>query len=99
MTLMGRMHAEGSMPAGIKNEFAPVIGRFLAAARKALPDLPEPEFYLRLRAAGGAMAFTMLGAPADSDDLSRRIRSLIVFLSGGLRAPVAAPEKKVEVTK
>jgi len=87
------------MPAGIKNEFAPVVERFVAAARRSLPDLPEREFLLRLRAAAGAMAFTMFGAPADMEELSRRIRSLIAFVGGGLRAPAAAPEEKVEVTK
>jgi hypothetical protein len=31
--------------------------------------------------------------------LSRRIQRLIAFLSGGLRAPVATPEEKVEAMK
>jgi len=97
--LMGRMHAEGSVPAGIASEFEPTVGRFIAAARRALPDLPEPELLWRLRASAGAMAFTMLEASADSEDLNRRVKRLIAFLSGGLRAPAMELDKKVEVTK
>jgi AcrR family transcriptional regulator len=97
--LMGRMHAEGAMPLGIKSEFEPMVNRFIAAARRALPDLTEQELLWRLRASAGAMAFTILEAPADSEDLNRRIKRLIAFLSGGLRAPGAAPEEKVEVTR
>jgi AcrR family transcriptional regulator len=96
--LMGRMHAEGVMPAGIKSEFEPVVTRFIAAARRALPDLPEPELFWRMRAAAGAMAFTILEPSADPTDLTRRVKRLIAFLSGGLRAPATAPEI-VEVTK
>jgi hypothetical protein len=97
--LMGRMQAEGIMPAGIKDQFEPVVNRFIAAARRALPDLAEPELFWRLTAAAGAIASTMLKAPADSEDLNRRVKRLIAFLSGGLRAPVASLEEKVEVTR
>jgi hypothetical protein len=61
--------------------------------------LAEPELFWRLTAAAGAIASTMLKAPADSEDLSRRVKRLIAFLSGGLRAPVASLEEKVEVTR
>jgi AcrR family transcriptional regulator len=97
--LMGRMHAEGCVPAGIKTYFAPVVDRFIAAARRALPDLPEEELFWRLRAAAGAMSFTMLEAHAQSEDYQFRVRRLIAFLSGGLRAPLAVPAEKVEVTR
>jgi AcrR family transcriptional regulator len=97
--LMGRMQAEGIMPAGIKDQFEPTVSRFIAAARRALPELPEPELFWRLSAAAGAIASTMLKAPADSEDLNRRVKRLIAFLSGGLRAPVASLEEKVEVTR
>jgi len=97
--LMGRMHAEGIMPPGIKNEFVPLVNRFIAAARRALPDLPEEEFMWRLRAVAGAMAYTMLEVSASTEDLNRRVHRLIAFLSGGLRAPVASLEEKVEVTR
>jgi len=92
--LMGRMHAEGAMPAGIQSEFEPMARRFIAAARRALPDLPEQELFWRLQAVGATMAHTMLHATAGSEDLNRSIKSLIAFLSGGLRAPVATLEEE-----
>ena len=97
--LMGRLHAEGCMPTGIKNELKPMVDRFIAAMRRTLPDLPEQELLWRLRAAAGAMAFTMLEAPADPEDLNRRAQRLIAFLSAGLRAPATTPKEKTEVTK
>jgi hypothetical protein len=97
--LMGRMHAEGSVPPGIRSHFEPTARRFIAAGRRTLPHLAEEELLWRLRAAAGAMAFTMLEASADSEDLNRRVKRLIAFLSGGLRAPAATADKKVEVTR
>jgi AcrR family transcriptional regulator len=99
LRLMGRMHAERVMPDGIKSEFEPMVNRFIAAMRRALPDLPEQELIWRLRAGTGATAFTMLESSSDSEDLDRRVRRLIAFVSGGLRAPAGAPDEKVEVTK
>jgi AcrR family transcriptional regulator len=99
LRLMGRMHVEGCMPVGIQHEFEPMINRFIAAMRRTLPDLTEQELLWRLRAGAGATAFTMLKAPADSEDLNRLVERLIVFLSGGLRAPLAAPQERVEVTR
>jgi hypothetical protein len=45
------------------------------------------------------MAFNMLELSANSEDLNRRVKRLIAFLSGGLRAPIASLEEKVEVTR
>lgn len=58
--LMGRLHAENCMPPGIKEHFMPMVERFIAALRRALPELPEDELYWRLRASVGAVASTML---------------------------------------
>lgn len=97
--LMGRLHAEGCMPTGIKNELKPMVDRFIAAMRRTLPDLPEMELLWRLRAAAGATAFTMLEAPAGPEDLNLRAQRLIAFLSAGLRTPATTPKEKTEVTK
>jgi AcrR family transcriptional regulator len=97
--LMGRMHAEGAVPAGIRSEFEPTVRRFIAAASRALPDLPEPELHWRLRASAGAIGFTTMETSADSEDLNHRVKRLIAFLSGGLRAPATELDEKVEVTK
>jgi AcrR family transcriptional regulator len=96
--LMGRMHAENCIPKDIKSYFTPMVERFIAAARRALPDLPEEELYWRLRASAGAVSFTMLEPHAEQEDLVRRVQRLVAFLSGGLRAPAPA-EEKIEVTK
>ncbi len=38
--LMGRLHAEGIMPAVARKHFGPVGGYFMAELRRALPDMP-----------------------------------------------------------
>ncbi|HUP03155.1 MAG TPA: TetR/AcrR family transcriptional regulator [Bryobacteraceae bacterium] len=97
--LMGRLHAEGCIPPGIKSYFTPMVERFIAAARRALPHLPEEELLWRLRASAGAMAFTMLEPHAPQGDYLARARQLVAFVSGGLRAPASVVEAKVEVTQ
>lgn len=88
--LMGRMHAEGLIPEILRKHFQPVVARFLAALRRALPGLPEPEFLWRIHFMIGAMAHTMCGPPefprAAPGDFQSRIARLVVFLSAGFRA-------------
>jgi len=100
--LMGRLHAEGLMPAVARKHFGPVAERFLAEMRTALPDLTEDELAWRVHFMIGAMAHTLCApplalagrtGPEPPSDVARR---LVAFLSGGFRAPVAAREK-VEV--
>ncbi|MBZ5621406.1 MAG: TetR family transcriptional regulator [Acidobacteriia bacterium] len=92
--LMGRLHAEGRLPALIERHFQPVIVRFRAAMQRALPELPEQEFLWRLHFMIGAMAHTMCGAPdftgvsGGRGDFQSRIERLVAFLSGGFRAPL-----------
>src|SRR5271157_4886435 len=45
--LMGRLHAEGVMPAVARKHFAPTGACFLAEMRRALPDMPEDELAWR----------------------------------------------------
>src|SRR5579871_870082 len=92
--VMGRLHAEGLLPAVVKRHFHPVIDMFRKAMQRALPELPESEFLWRMHFMIGAMAHTMCGAPdftglADTHtDFRGRIERLVAFLSGGFRAPV-----------
>jgi AcrR family transcriptional regulator len=92
--VMGRLHAEGLIPAVIERHFQPVIVRFRAAMQRALPELPEQEFLWRLHFMIGAMAHTMCGSPdftgvaGGRGDFRSRIDRLVAFLSGGFRAPV-----------
>ena len=93
--VMGRLHAEGLLPAVVEQHFQPVIVRFRAAMQRALPELPEPEFLWRLHFMIGAMAHTMCGAPdftgvsSGRGDFRHRIDRLVAFLAGGFRAPVS----------
>ncbi len=102
--LMGRMHAEGLMPTIIGRHFQPMVDRFHAALRRALPDLPEDELIWRVHFMTGAMAHATCAKPVfeppgyASEDIRRRLMRLVVFLSGGFRAPALASEE-VEVSK
>jgi AcrR family transcriptional regulator len=102
--LMGRLHAEGVMPAVARKHFGPVGERFLVEMRRALPDMSEDEMAWRTNFAMGAMAHALaalpLGPPRSAgperpSDVARR---MVAFLSGGFRAPAAAREK-VEVKR
>ncbi len=100
--LMGRLHAEGLMPAVARKHFGPVAERFLAEMRLALPELTEEEMAWRLHFTIGAMAHALTVPPIDlvgriePGRPSGIVRRMVAFLSGGFRAPVAAREK-VEV--
>jgi AcrR family transcriptional regulator len=104
LKVMGRMHFEGLMPAIIRRHFQSVVTRFIAAFRRALPDLPEDEIYWRMHFMMGAMAHAVCGSPSidgggsESDDMRRRLRRLVTFLSAGFHAP-ACPAGPNEVGK
>lgn len=94
--VMGRVHAEGLMPAIVQKHFYPTAQRFIVAMRRALPEVPEAEFLWRVHFMMGAMAHTMCGTPifpAASEDFHGRIMKLVRFLSGGFRAPAGAGEE------
>jgi AcrR family transcriptional regulator len=98
--LMGRIHAEGMMSQLVQKHFRPTTGRFLAALRRALPELPPEELMWRVHFMVGAMAHTMCVAPlfpGISDgpaDFPRRMERLVAFLTGGFRVPAAGSEEK-----
>src|ERR1017187_2380576 len=102
--LMGRLHAEGVMPAVARKHFGPTGGCFFAEMRRALPDMPEDEMAWRTSFAIGAMAHALtalqLGPTmrAFLEPPSSVARRMVAFLSGGFRAPVTAREK-VEVKR
>jgi AcrR family transcriptional regulator len=91
--LMGRMQAEGILTEVVARNFQPMLGRFLGALRKAVPDLPENEFRWRVHFMQGSIAHTMSSDPAplagaeDVGGFPGRIERLIAFLSGAFRAP------------
>src|SRR5258707_9120216 len=62
MRLLGRLHAEGDiLPKILAMHFMPVLERFSAALRHALPDLPAEELYWRLHFAVGATTQALRG--------------------------------------
>jgi AcrR family transcriptional regulator len=102
--LMGRLHAEGVMPAVARKHFGPVGQCFFNEMRRALPDMPEDELAWRASFAIGAMAHALTTLPhgpvrgAGAEPPSAVARRMVAFLSGGFRAPVAARET-VEVKR
>jgi AcrR family transcriptional regulator len=91
--LMGRLYGEGLMPGIARSHFEPVIARFTAAFRRALPELPEVERVWRSHFMIGAMAHMLLKPPDElhqtvSEPPERMVRRLITFLAAGFRAPV-----------
>jgi hypothetical protein len=78
--------------------------RFIAAFRRALPELPEDELYWRMHFMTGAMAHALCGSPfladggLDREVMRRRLQRLVTFLSAGFHAP-ASPIGPYEVGK
>jgi AcrR family transcriptional regulator len=104
LKLMGRLHAEGVMPAVGRKHFGAAGMQFLAEMRRTLPGLPEDELAWRAYFAVGAMAHALSARPSEftggrpeesPSDVARRV---VAFLSGGFRAPVA-PRENTEVNR
>ena len=94
--LMGRLYAEGMMPAVVAKHFQPTVVRFIKALERAVPDLPAGELYWRLQFMIGAMTQVLCGKDPMAAAVginhgpvvfATAIRQLIVFLSAGFRAP------------
>ena len=97
--LMGQMLAEGLMPRILERHFRATALRFVAALRRAVPDLPQQELMWRVHFMVGAMAHTMCRAPllpqmAGEADMEPLMKQLVTFLSAGFRAPATAGEEK-----
>jgi AcrR family transcriptional regulator len=98
--LMGQMHAEGMMPLIAAKHFQAIGLRFVAALRRAVPELPQEELMWRVHFMVGAMAHTMCRAPifpemaGEASDIGLRMRRLVTFLGAGFRAPATAGKEK-----
>lgn len=98
--LMGRIYAEGLLPAIVAKHFQPTLARFAQALRRSVPYLPEGELSSRFQFMIGAMSHAVCAERhlpvegtnnAATPDFRTNMRRLIVFLCGGLQAP-ATPE-------
>ena len=94
--LMGRLHLEaGLLPIVMRKNFAPVIARFNAVLKNALPGVPAEDIFWRMLFASGAMARTLTGmedievvsdGKVKGGDPQAVARKLVAFLSAGFRA-------------
>jgi len=98
--LMGRMYGEGLMPIIVEKHFHPIIERFTAALKRALPHLTPEEVALRSQFMVGAMAHTMFACPSAKSRASfmpyaepaTLLREMVAFTGAGMRAPVPQPQ-------
>ncbi len=102
--LIGRAHTE---PGDVfehlfTGQFAPVITRVMAAARRSLPELSEVELLWKLQFTIGAMSHTIAGQRhikvvsgglCDTSDVDGMLDRLITFVAAGCRAPVPSRTK------
>jgi AcrR family transcriptional regulator len=99
---LGRLMAEGLLPAIMQRHFQGVTARLVPALRRAVPHLPEEEFAWRVHFMSGTLAHTMCGPRhfpnlvCSEGDFRSRIGRLVTFLSAGFRAPATAAEKSEE---
>jgi AcrR family transcriptional regulator len=98
--LMGRMLMEGMMPRIVERHFQVTGLRFVAALRRAIPELPQEELMWRVHFMVGAMAHAMCMAPifpqlaGDAADMEVRMARLVTFLGAGFRAHATAGKEK-----
>jgi hypothetical protein len=95
--LMGRVQGEGMMLRLMGEHFQDVVDRFVAAFRRAVPELSAADLNWRIHFAIGAMAHALRSSPVlptpplAAGEVSER---LVEFLAAGFRARVPAHEEK-----
>lgn len=99
LALLGRMHSEtGELQRRVcERPFAEIRERFLAALKKALPELDDAELFWRVHFAIGAMANVLAGqtrlsvlsrGQCDPTDAEETLRRLVPFIAAGICAAV-----------
>lgn len=104
MRLLGRTYTDPTefVRTFLAEEYAEVVGRFMAALYRALPDVPRDEILWRFHFMLGAMSYALAGTDAlriltgklGDDDPTALAPRLMSFLLGGLRAPLPELPKK-----
>lgn len=103
--LFGRMYSEPSrnIHRMFFQEMKEVVRRFAAVFQRALPSMPPVDVYWRIHFVIGAAAHTLAGATlletmssglCDPRDSQGAIERLLVFVVGGLKAPLPAHSGK-----
>jgi len=90
--MMGRLYMDDILPQLLRREFGPLMERFDATLRRALPELPAQELHARVLMAIGAMAFALRSIPntRNAAEAEAHVDRLVAFIAAGLRAPVPA---------
>lgn len=105
MQMCGRIYSEqaGYVQRIFDKLFAEVVTRFVAAFRRALPEVPEADRAWRIHFCVGAMIHTMSDSErlkrfsngmCDPSDTEATIERMVQFCAAGLRADVS--EREVE---
>lgn len=105
MQMCGRIYSEqaGYVQRIFDNLFQEVVTRFVAAFRRALPEVPEADRAWRIHFCVGAMIHTMSDSErlkrfsngmCDPSDTEATIERMVEFCAAGLRAEVS--EREVE---
>jgi AcrR family transcriptional regulator len=108
MQMCGRIYSEqaGYVQRIFDNLFAEVVTRFVAAFRRALPEIPEADRAWRIHFCVGAMIHTMSDSErlkrfssgmCDPSDTEATIERMVQFCSAGLRAEVVEREPAREL--
>ena len=84
--VMGRMIAEGMLPAVLEKNFPEVQARFFAALRRATPHISDAEFQARLQFLIGGVSHAMCGAGVEGG-FETRVERMNRFLTGAFSAP------------
>jgi AcrR family transcriptional regulator len=103
--LLGRAYVEpGGMARFFEEHIRETAIRFLAAFRRALPELPPTDLFWRVHLMVGGMAHTLASGPlleaissglCNSHDTEEAARQMTAFYAAGLRAtPVRSRPKK-----
>ena len=103
MRLLGRTYTEPNdfVRQFLAEEYAECVDRFLSALYRALPEVGRTEILWRFHFMMGAMSYAIAGTDAlqllagkfDDEDPARLAPRLMSFLLGGLRAPLAYPDR------
>jgi AcrR family transcriptional regulator len=96
--LIGRVYSEPERWLEIfEHHLKPVAERFIAELRRALPALPDQDFFWRFNFCIGALVQTMIhvqtlhrisNGKIDPEDCETAIRQVVAFVAAGFRAAV-----------